>query len=145
MDENKKLGLVAVGALIVGGLTTLGGTTALKGDETDVPVTLEAIPSGIVKLDAGDDALPEPEPVGPRTTDLDSEIVQPGERVVSEVNLPEGWAPVGEFTLTGEATCFKIIASQMVGQTLKVMAENGCEAPTRFAATFQYDKVITPP
>lgn len=138
MDEKQKLGLVALGALIVGGLTT----AVIKGDGSDpkdVPTTLEAVPSGVVQKPTIE--VPAPEPVGPLTTDLDSPLVPPGERVVSEVNLPDGWAPIGELTPTGDgAACFKIVASQMVGHTLKVMAESACATPVKFTATFQYDK-----
>ncbi len=134
-----KNGAVALGALIIGALTVaLVGKDA--ADIKDVPMTLAPIPSGIVRVVV--DAGPEPELVGPLTTDVDSPIVQPGERVVATVNLPEGWAPIGEITLTGEAVDhFKIIASQLVGTEEKIMAENVSKDAVRFSAVFQYDKV----
>ncbi len=133
-----KNGAVALGALIIGALTA-SLTGKAKDDLGNVPTTLETIPSGIVR--AVVDAGPVPEIVGPLTTDVDSPIVQPGERVVSTVNLPDGWAPIGEITLTGEAVGhFKVIASQLVGTEEKIMAENVGDTPLRFSAVFSYDK-----
>lgn len=137
MPDNKVLAASIAAALVVGGLTT----SAIRGGGTgrDVPVTLENVPSGIVKAERPIVDVPL---VGPLTTDLATDLVQPGERVVTSVNLPDGWAPIGEFTLTKEAVGrFSIIASQMVGHELKVMADNTSDRPARFTATFQYDRV----
>lgn len=137
------LSVGAIGAIIFGGLTV---SVLRDPPDADAPTTLENIPAGIVQTAPELTAQPGAPsssvelPTGPRTTDLDSPPVPPGESVVSEVNLPDGYAPIGELTLTGEATCFKIVASQMIGHTLKVMAKSACETPIKFAATFQYDK-----
>ncbi len=133
-----KNGAIAVSALIVGALTvSLVGKD--RDDVKDVPVTLETIPSGIVRVVV--DAGPEPEVQGPLMTDVLTELVPPGKRVVATVNLPDGWAPIGEITLTGEAVDhFKVIASQLVGTEEKIMAENVGDTPVRFSAVFSYDK-----
>ena len=137
MDDKLKLGGIATGALVLGALTA----SIIKGTpDTDVPVTLEPIPAGVVKAAPAPEP-PAAEPTGPLTTDIDSPLTQPGERVMMEVNLRDGWAPVSEFTRTGDgAECFNVVASQMIGKTLKVLAQNDCATPMRFAATFQYDK-----
>ncbi len=133
-------GAIAILALIVGALTGRGLTGKEKEDLGDVPTTLESVPNGVVRVVV--DAGPEPEIVGPLTTDVASDVAQPGERVVTSVNLPAGWAPIGDITMTGGAiNCFKLIATQLVGVEEKFEAQNICDVPLRFTAIFQYDKV----
>lgn len=126
-------------SIVIGGLNT-----TVFVDVKDAPTTLEQVADGVV---AKADALPPeeiPAPDNTQTTDLLSPEVPPGERVVTSVNLPLGWEPIGEFTLIGDAEGkFKVVASQLVGQTLKVMAENVSDNPARFSATFQYSKVLS--
>ncbi len=131
-----KNGGILLGGLLVGALTA--SLARGSSEPSNVPTTLAPISSGIVHAPV---ASATPELVGPLTTDLLTEVVQPSEQALASVNLPAGWAPIGDLTLTGDAVGhFKLIAAQLVGTEEKVLVENVGDTPVRFSAVFSYDK-----
>lgn len=136
---------VAVGAIaLVVALTSGGSETA----STDRPAP-RYIQSPVEPVTATKPSPPTVDMrgvVGPLTGDLATDVVaQPRGRVVMAVDLPDGWAPISDLTLTKEATGrFAILATRLDGHTLKVMAENTSDKPARFTATFQYDRTAPP-